>query len=498
MNTGDRVGDYELATLLGQGLTGSTWAGLRLEGGAADEKVVLKILDLGAAKGWGGVELFRREAEVLKHLDHPGIPRYIDYFESESQGGLLMVLVTEYVDGENLQTAASGSRRFTDPEIESILADLAEVLAYLGSLRPPIVHRDVNPKNIVQRPWGGIALVDFSGVQEALRLAGNPGSTLVGTAGYTPVEQVAGRANPKSDLYGAACTALFLLTKRNPAELPARGLKTDLDVLPTLSPRLRYVLDSWLEPDEAERRVTASEAADILRGAPLPAAPATPARRRDGRKVVVKIDTAQERPAPLPSDSRVTIDEREDTFRLRIPPAGLRGPQPIALGGFSLFWLAFVALWTFMAVSMGAPIFFSLFSIPFWAVGLFMLKIALAPVFGSTELSLGRDGVLLFVESFLFIKRRRSWPIWDLGGCNVQKSSVQMRGSAYRELVLEAGAQKLRFGRGLSDRELRAMERSISGAIRRLSKERKSFPVGPSNLADEGVELVSDPEKFPQ
>ncbi len=48
---------------------------------------------------------------------------------------------------------------------------------------------------------------------------------------------------------------------------------------------------------------------------------------------------------------------------------GLSSAAALGLGGFPLFWLAFLAFWTFMAIAMKAQLFFVLFSLPFWAVG---------------------------------------------------------------------------------------------------------------------------------
>jgi len=72
-------------------------------------------------------------------------------------------------------------------------------------------------------------------VQDAIRTTLYQGATLVGTAGYIPMEQVSGRATHRSDLYGAAATAVFMLTGRNPAELPMRELKIDLPSVTALA-----------------------------------------------------------------------------------------------------------------------------------------------------------------------------------------------------------------------------------------------------------------------
>jgi eukaryotic-like serine/threonine-protein kinase len=459
MKTGDRIGSYALARALGRGEAGATWTATRVSQG---DEGVLKILDMGEAKGWSGPDLFGHEVEALKTLSHPGIPRFIESFEDDSGGDSRLVLAMELAPGEDLDAAVAKGRRFTEAEISSVLAGLADILAYLGALRPPVVHRDVNPRNVLLSTEGRVSLVDFSGAQEALKRAANPGATMIGTAGYIPLEQVSGRASPRSDLYGAAATALFLLTRRNPSELAMKALKPDLDSLPSLGRPLASVLDSWLEPDEALRRIGPSEAARILRGQAEP--PSRPIRKvasvAEGEGDIIRLD--DERPiVSLPSDSKIAIVEGPGRLEIAIPPSGLGSPAAIGIGGFSLFWLAFVAFWTFMSIVMGAPIFFTLFSLPFWAVGIAMGRATFLSIFGRSELVLDALSGIAFRERIIGRGRVRTWPITDLGSCSVEAAAFQTKGDSQKELVIEAGAKKLRIGRSLSEREICAMADKI-------------------------------------
>lgn len=455
MDAGDRLGAYVLVRPLGRGESGATWVARPAGADGPGSEVVLKVLDLGAASNWSGYELFAREVDALKTLSHPGIPRFIESFEDKAEGGSRQVLAMELMRGRDL-AAASLERRFTEAEIAAILAGLADILAYLASLRPPVVHRDVNPRNVLLDDQGRVSLVDFSGAQEALRRAANPGATLIGTAGYIPLEQVSGRATVRSDLYGAAATTLFLLTRRNPTELPVKNLKPDLSSLPSLGPGLAAILDSWLEPDEGRRGIAPDSAARILRGLEQAPGPGT----RGEKDVIINIEVeaeAEAEPTALPSDSRVKIASSPGRLEVSIPPAGLANPAAIGMGGFSLFWLAFVAFWTFSAAAMGAPIFFVLFSLPFWAVGIGMARSTLFSLFRRSTLILDAEAGVSLNERILGRGRTRSWPLADLGECRVAGSSFQMKGANDKELVLEAGTKPLRLGRALSERELRAV-----------------------------------------
>ena len=458
MKAGDWIGGYALERPLGHGEAGATWLATPEQAGG---NVVLKILDIGEARNWTGFELFGREVDALKTLSHPGIPRFIESFEDKAEGDSGLVLAMELMPGVDLETAVE-QRRFTEAEVGAILAGLADILAYLGSLRPPVIHRDVNPRNVLLGPDGGVSLVDFSGAQETLRRAANLGATLIGTAGYIPLEQVSGRASIRSDLYGAAATALFLLTRRNPNEIPVKNLKPDLSSLPPLGPALAAVLDSWLEPDESRRTITAAEAARIFRGeAELPKPTVETLAPASEEEVTIRLD--DENPsASMPSDSKVKIAEGEGRLVITIPPGGIANPAVIGIGGFSVFWLAFVAFWTFSAVAMGAPIFFALFSLPFWAVGIFMVRTTLITIFRRTQLTLDSSTGITLTERILGKGRVRAWPISDLGKCSVENAVVQSKGRTDREIVMEAGAKRIRFGKSLSERELQAIAGKIA------------------------------------
>ena len=464
MKESDRIGEYRLTKQMGRGISASTWLASPADPSSGKPDAVLKILDLSEASSWNMVDIFRREAEALKALSHPGIPAYFDSFESEEDGRLRLVLAMERIEGENLEKTMKSGRKFTDTEVEKILAELSGILAYLGSLRPPIVHRDVNPRNIIMKPDGSIALVDFSGVQDAVRTALFPGATLVGTAGYVPLEQVAGKATHRSDLYGAAATAVFLLTGKNPAELPSRGLKVDLSGIIDISERLGTVLGSWLEPDVALRSLPAAEAAAILRG--------ETGTRKLGRGAAdpeAAVGPAAEKasyPESLPAESKILIDRMEDGVRVRLPRAGMKGSA--APGGtFATIWIGFIAFWTLMTLRMRAPIFFPMFSLPFWAVGFFMVKTMLGPAFSRRDIILNRDTLLVRSETLGF-ERASSWPLADIGSIRLVPSRMQVNHIPSKELLIEAGTRHVLLGTGLSERELKYLEKYLREELRRL------------------------------
>ena len=205
---------------LGLGALAETLEGVDRRDGRA---VAIKRFFVGKAKTWKDVELVEREARILLSLSHHALPAYIDHFE---EGGELY-LVMEYIEGESLATFAQTGHRISLPELRNLLSMLSEVLEYLHSRVPPIIHRDIKPGNIIRRPDGGYCLIDFGSVREGLLPEG--GSTVAGTFGYMAPEQFQGRAVLTTDVYAIGALVLTLLSGRAPDKLPHQGLAIDVE-----------------------------------------------------------------------------------------------------------------------------------------------------------------------------------------------------------------------------------------------------------------------------
>jgi serine/threonine protein kinase len=437
------AGRYEIRRRLGAGTAAATFRALDRQDGS---EVVVKLLSLGEVSNWKTVELFQREAGVLKCLRISGVPAYRDFFSDDSNGGHRLILVQEYIGGETLLRKVELGWRASEDEILRIGAGILRIVSAIHSVRPPIIHRDINPKNVILRDDGEVFLVDFGGVQDAVRVSTSLGSTVVGTAGYTPMEQFVGRATVRSDLFAVAATLVFLLTHRNPADLPARNMKIDVAaVVPVASPGLARVLDSYLEPDEEKRNLPEDDAIALL----------------EGREPSTAASVAIPAHAGPPQGSRISVGGQAGRVSFLVPERG-RGAGAAAGGAFSLFWLGFVAFWTFSAISMGAPVVFPLFSVPFWATGLFMAYRALFGLFGRTQIEVDRETVTI-TRGLFFWKRRSGFPVSEVGECSVQERQGR-RGSS-RYCILEAGTRSYRFGVYLSERERQWLASAINGAL---------------------------------
>jgi len=249
-----RDGRYRLLGKLGEGAQGTTFHAVDTRDESA---VAIKRFSVRGAASWKDVELAEREASVLSVLNHPKLPRYIDHFEEDGA----LYLVMEKVEGESLLTLAKRGGRLSREDVVQFLRDSNEALAYLHGRSPPVIHRDINPKNVIRKPDGSFSFVDFGAVRDKLKPDG--GSTVVGTFGYMAPEQFQGRALPSSDVYAVGVTALRLLTGVEPESLPHQGLAIDVRAAlgPGFDPALRDALSRMLEVDP-ERR--ASSIAPLL------------------------------------------------------------------------------------------------------------------------------------------------------------------------------------------------------------------------------------------
>jgi hypothetical protein len=250
---------YVLRGPLGEGSQGRTYEAFDRRDG---RMVAIKRFDVRGARTWKGAELAEREARVLQSLSHPKLPRYIDHFEESGA----LYLVMEKIEGETLATLRTRGVILAPETVFRFLEDASSVLDYLHRRPVPVVHRDLKPGNVIRRPDGSFAFVDFGAVRDKLRPEG--GSTVVGTFGYMAPEQFQGRALPASDVYAVGATALALLTGCEPENLPHRGLAIDVRAATggRIDPAFVHVLERMLDPDPDRRASRLSPLLEGLRG----------------------------------------------------------------------------------------------------------------------------------------------------------------------------------------------------------------------------------------
>ncbi|NET62272.1 MAG: protein kinase, partial [Symploca sp. SIO2E6] len=206
--------DYQIKRQLGQNRLGgrSTYLATNIK---TQQPVVIKQFQFAQpGASWKEYDAYESEIKLLKQLELPSIPRYLDSFETPSG----FCLVQEYKKAPSL----AQPRHFTPLEVKQIAIAVLEILVYLQQQRPTVIHRDIKPENIlVDRSQRQIKayLIDFGFARRGSKdLAAS--SVVKGTLGFMPPEQLFNRQLTKaSDLYGLGLTIICLLTKTKSIEI---------------------------------------------------------------------------------------------------------------------------------------------------------------------------------------------------------------------------------------------------------------------------------------
>lgn len=260
------VGDrYQLKQPLGQNSGRQTWLAEDLSV-TPPEPVVVKLLAFGGEVQWDDLKLFEREAQTLRQLNHPCIPKYRDYFNIDDRT-LWFGLVQEYIPGDSLRDLLNQGHRFSEKQIRQFAKEILKILIYLHSLNPPVLHRDIKPSNLILGKNNQIYLVDFGAVQAKIPTEGST-FTIVGTYGYAPVEQFGGKTVPASDLYALGASLIHLLTGASPAELPQKNMQIQFAASVSVSKHLIEWLQKITEPALENRFQSAREALNALKTPP--------------------------------------------------------------------------------------------------------------------------------------------------------------------------------------------------------------------------------------
>lgn len=230
---------YEIKTELGRNREGGriTWKGVINE---SQQVVVIKQFCFAVASStWSGYKAYEQEIKVLRQLEHPNIPKYLGSIETDDG----FCLIQEYIPASNL----NDFRQLSLPEVIHVASNILKILVYLQGQNPPVLHRDLQPANILVNDSLQIFLIDFGfatlGSQEV-----SGSSVFKGTPGFIAPEQII-KPTPASDIYSLGVTLVCLLARKNITEIRHYASLDDpyqLKLQP-LFPLQNRKLISWLE-----------------------------------------------------------------------------------------------------------------------------------------------------------------------------------------------------------------------------------------------------------
>ena len=246
-------GKYEILKEIGRG--GMSIVYLAMDKRLNKQWAVKEIRKKGSGKNEEiVVNSLLAEANMMKRLDHPSLPRIVDIIDN----GVTIYVVMDYIEGESLDKILNEYGAQPEEMVVNWAKQLCDALSYLHSQKPPIIYRDMKPANVMLKPEGNIKIIDF-GIAREYKEQNLADTTVLGTKGYAPPEQYSGQTDPRSDIFALGMTMHHLLTGVDPRNgepyAPVRQWN------PELSEGIETIIDRCVEP-AAENRY--QSCADLL------------------------------------------------------------------------------------------------------------------------------------------------------------------------------------------------------------------------------------------
>ncbi len=209
---------YLIVQVIGKGRFSETYLAIDQHLG---EKITLKRVHVKTNPQLA--QLTDREAILLLNLKHPSLPKVTGYFEQDG----FKFLAMEYISGDDLGKIVNNSGRPFHLEWVLFWADqLLELLNLFHSQQPPLIHKDIKPRNLKLTPDNNVMLLDF-GLAKFIeeyspKIVSSPQASQ--DINYASIEQLRGSAaSERSDIYSLSATLYFLLTAQPPIDSLTRA-----------------------------------------------------------------------------------------------------------------------------------------------------------------------------------------------------------------------------------------------------------------------------------
>lgn len=180
------------------------------------------------------------EALLLQKLNHPGVPKVHDWYEQDGK----KYIVREYIEGRTLYEIIKTGGKLSVQDIFGVMLKLTDILKYLHSQSPPVIHRDIKPQNIIVRKDGGISLIDF-GIARVHKEESTHDTAVILTYDYASPEQYGfEQTTPLSDIYSLGVVMLYMAT--------GNTVRTDLESQ-IVNNKLRTLIEGCIAFNPKER-----------------------------------------------------------------------------------------------------------------------------------------------------------------------------------------------------------------------------------------------------
>ncbi|POF29268.1 serine/threonine protein kinase [Roseibium marinum] len=261
---------YEIEEHIADGGIGTVYRARDVESG---DPVAIKVLLGSFARDPMILDLFKREAKILRKLKHDALTQYFVFAKEPTLG--IYYLAMEFVGGPSLSKRIEAGPL----EPEAVYRLLHRVASALQAVHDrEVIHRDLSPDNIILQNGdvGQAKIIDF-GISRAN--TGGPtiiGDGFAGKVNYVSPEQVGifdGKVTPRSDIYSLGLVLAEALTGKHidmgGTQVQIVEKRRQLPALDGIDTRFRPLLEAMLQPDPANRPASMAEVAEWTLGAPM-------------------------------------------------------------------------------------------------------------------------------------------------------------------------------------------------------------------------------------
>lgn len=255
---------YEIISRIGSGNSGIVYKARHMN---LDKYVVLKKIKTDIKD----IVNNRAEVDVLKNLKHACLPQVLDFVEDDGD----IYTVMEFISGNSFKQYLDAGTEFQERSVIIWMKQISATLCYLHNQKPPIIHSDIKPGNIMLMPNGNICLIDFN---ISFSLGAENAFVNGYTSGYSSPEQIAAvkynqnqpdpskwkKIDKRSDIYSLGATIYHMMTGEKPV-INEKGYVEDIrDKKTEINEVFASVIMKCLQPDPSRRYQKTEDILDDL------------------------------------------------------------------------------------------------------------------------------------------------------------------------------------------------------------------------------------------